>query len=67
MNELIEGKFVTVRKLESNKVEMGMVKRLFSKLMITVKRNNSMVNLTPEVLELYEVSYVSDEMIYDNQ
>ena len=60
MNELIEGKLVTVRSLETNKVEMGIVKRVLGKLVITVKRNNSMVNLTSSVLELYDVSYVDE-------
>ena len=60
MLELIEGKLVTVRKLESKTVEMGIVKRIMGKLVVAVKRNNCMINLTPEVLELYEIMYTEE-------
>lgn len=60
MNELIEGKFVTVTNGETGKIEMGIVKRCFGKLCISVKRNNSLVNLTQQVLELYDVMYTEE-------
>ena len=61
MSELIEGRIVTVTNKETSKTEMGIVKRFLGKLVVAVKRNNSMVNLTPGVLELYDIMY-SDEM-----
>lgn len=61
MSELIEGKFVTVTNKETGKIEMGIVKRFLGKLVIAVKRNNSMTNLSQEVLELYDVMYSDEE------
>ena len=61
MSELIEGKCVIITNKESGKAEMGIVKRFLGKLVVAVKRNNSMINLTPGVLELYDIMY-SDEM-----
>lgn len=61
MCKLIEGKFVTVTNKETGKSEMGIVKKFCGKLVVVVKRNNSMVNLTQGVLELYDVMYAEEE------
>ena len=61
MLELIEGRIVTVRKLDSEKSEMGLIKKVRGKLVITVKRNNKLIDLSQEVLELYEVMYYTEE------
>ena len=61
MCELIEGKIVTVTNKETGKTEMGIVRRFLGKLVITVKRNNIMINLTPGVLELYDVLYAEED------
>ena len=61
MLELIEGKIVTVRNCETKTTEMGIVKRAFGKLVVVVKRNGNMINLTPESLVSFYDVYLHDE------
>lgn len=64
MSELIEGRIVTVRKLDASKLEMGLIKKVMGKLVVTIKRNNKLINLSQDVLsEFYEVMCTSEKEV----